>query len=728
MRRLRKLTARHNLMDFRSIILAVLVIALITTVFFAMMNINRPLMLIFSAIFLVAGFVSYWGYYIAGSWTALFTALIGLTYLFYSNNGIRDTALLGLIVVLVSAGLLAGKTGTVVIGSLLMVDVGIFAVLESQKLIVNKFSAESYFADYLAICVFIAMITVLQWLVISRLNLTIQIAGQELSERLMIEDKLRSAEARYRNLVEKLPLVIYISEPGQSGAWSYVSPQITELTGYTPEEWLNDPHLWFSRIHPDDQLSVLFAETKSVQEGKMPKMEYRLFTRDGDLIWIYDESLLLLDNEHQGRMQGFLLDITASKQNEELLQKRLSDLQAVQGVSETLVQKTDLQKLIYETGEQLRLSLEADNLLIAIHDPTTNLIHFPYDIEEGKLQSDKPIRYGDGMSTQIMEMKKPLIIQSDWKKRTEELHIINVNNSMVLSSVAVPIMTGEKVIGLISLESTKREAAFGDNDARLLSTIAANLAVAIENIRLQDSLQSELDIQEKLVKELEAKNQELERFTYTASHDLKSPLITIRGFLGYLEQDARSGNLERLGQDIQRISDATEKMHRLLSELLELSRVGRVMKDKTDVPFLSIVTEALRRVEGQLKERQVTVKIRGDFPVVKVDEERIIEVMQNLLDNAIKFMGNQTHPEIEIDYLIENGQVVFCVKDNGVGIRKEFQERIFGLFDKLHPNTPGTGVGLALVKRIIEVHGGKIWVESDGSTGTTFFFTLPETK
>jgi light-regulated signal transduction histidine kinase (bacteriophytochrome) len=259
-------------------------------------------------------------------------------------------------------------------------------------------------------------------------------------------------------------------------------------------------------------------------------------------------------------------------------------------------------------------------------------------------------------------------------------------------------------------------------------TIASNLAVAIEKTRLQDSIKHELEIQEKLVRELEQKNQELERFTYTASHDLKSPLITIRGFLGYLEQDARKGNFERLNTDIQRISDATEKMHRLLSELLDLSRVGRVTNQKKEVSFDVIVTEALRRVEGQAKVKQARIRVGSGFPTVFVDTERLIEVIQNLIDNAIKFTSNEKQPDIEINYYLQDELPVFYVHDNGIGIRKEFQDRVFGLFDKLNPDSEGTGIGLALVKRIIEVHGGKIWVESEEGSGATFCFTLDNSK
>jgi len=233
---------------------------------------------------------------------------------------------------------------------------------------------------------------------------------------------------------------------------------------------------------------------------------------------------------------------------------------------------------------------------------------------------------------------------------------------------------------------------------------------------------------ENLIKELEDKNAELERFTYTVSHDLKSPLITIRGFLGFLEKDAATGNLDRLRADIGRITEATTRMQRLLDELLELSRIGRTSNPPEEVNFGQIAREAAELVHGRITARGVQVEIADDLPTVYVDRTRLVEAVQNLVDNAVKFMGDQPEPRIVIGALGTEraGMPIFFVEDNGLGIEPEYHERIFGLFNKLDAKSEGTGVGLALVKRIIDLHGGYIWVESDGpGQGSTFFFTLP---
>jgi PAS domain S-box-containing protein len=232
---------------------------------------------------------------------------------------------------------------------------------------------------------------------------------------------------------------------------------------------------------------------------------------------------------------------------------------------------------------------------------------------------------------------------------------------------------------------------------------------------------------EALIRELEAKNAELERFAYTVSHDLKSPLITIRGFLGFVEQDAAAGNLERVRSDLGRIADAVDKMQRLLSELLELSRVGRVIHPPQAVALGPLAHEAVNLVGGRLRDRRVAVTVADDLPSVWGDRARLLEVLQNLVDNAAKFMGEQKQPSVEIGARRDAGEAVFFVRDNGKGIDARFRDRVFGLFEKLDPDSEGSGVGLALVKRIVDLHHGRVWVESEGAgRGTTVCFTLPD--
>ena len=238
--------------------------------------------------------------------------------------------------------------------------------------------------------------------------------------------------------------------------------------------------------------------------------------------------------------------------------------------------------------------------------------------------------------------------------------------------------------------------------------------------------QREGKVREALIAELEAKNAELERFTYTVSHDLKSPLLTIKGFLGYLERDLERGDGERVRSDFRRISAAATKMEQLLDELLELSRVGRVANPPEEISFGELAREVVESVRGQEAASGAELRVAGELPVVFGDRVRLREVLENLVENALKFMGDQRSPRVEIGCRGGGEDPVLYVRDNGIGIAPEYQEKVFGLFDRLDVKVEGTGVGLAIVRRIVEVHGGRVWIESPGEgLGSTFCFTLP---
>jgi PAS domain S-box-containing protein len=289
------------------------------------------------------------------------------------------------------------------------------------------------------------------------------------------------------------------------------------------------------------------------------------------------------------------------------------------------------------------------------------------------------------------------------------------------------LANGEQILGFESLEYRKdRSTLWTSTNIQAIRDADENILYyegTVEDITPRKKVEAE---REKLIQELAAKNAELERFTYTVSHDLKSPLVTIKGFLGYLEQDATSGNMDRFKADSQRIHAAVNKMRTLLSELLELSRVGRLMNEPEQIPFEDLVNSAREIVHGQIEAGGIMVSLAPDLPIVYGNRQRLTEVLQNLLDNAAKFMGDRIDPHIEIgQHGEESGKPIFYVRDNGIGVPAEYHENIFGLFNKLNSNDDGTGIGLALVKRIIEVHGGKIWVESEEGKGCTFYFTLP---
>ncbi len=227
---------------------------------------------------------------------------------------------------------------------------------------------------------------------------------------------------------------------------------------------------------------------------------------------------------------------------------------------------------------------------------------------------------------------------------------------------------------------------------------------------------------------LREKNLELESLNYTVSHDLKSPLVTVKTFLGYLAQDMANGDSARIEQDMMYIRTASERMGLLLEDLFNLSRLGRTSFPPVDVAFRDLAQEAIDLVAGRISQRGVQVVLADSRVMLHGDRRRLLQLWQNLIDNAVKYMGDQAAPRVEVG--VESGaaeETVFFVKDNGQGIDPRYREKIFGLFEQLDPGVEGTGIGLALVKRIVELNGGALWMESEGpGKGSAFFFTLPD--
>ena len=251
---------------------------------------------------------------------------------------------------------------------------------------------------------------------------------------------------------------------------------------------------------------------------------------------------------------------------------------------------------------------------------------------------------------------------------------------------------------------------------RLLSTIKLTLETWKRKIAEAEK--------RKLMEELEAKNKELERFTYSVAHDLKAPLFTIQGFAGILRRHIERNEMEKVENDLERIEKGVTKMDRLLTDTLELSRIGHVANPPEDVPFGELIREALEQTTEKIKSSGVEVSVAKDFPVVHVDRMRIVEVLVNLIENSINFMGEQPHPKIDVGYRRDKDETVFFVRDNGIGIDPDKHEKAFDLFYKVDIESDGSGAGLAIVKRIIEVHGGRIWIESEKDKGCTICFSL----
>ncbi len=359
-------------------------------------------------------------------------------------------------------------------------------------------------------------------------------------------------------------------------------------------------------------------------------------------------------------------------------------------------------------------------------------------LKESEAKLSRQLQYTPLASLSIDEN----FVCTQWNKAAEKIFGYTAEEILGhdLSKVMIPDHEKEEVLEILDMLLAQKGGtrSINENKTRDGRTItcewyntpivdehgrAIGISSLCEDITAQENIRKE---QQLLTSELEARNAELERFVYTVSHDLRSPLISIKGFTGLLRKDLDSNDMEKVEADMEKINNATDTMGELLSGLLELSRIGRIINPPEFGSLASLVNQAAENVRDKIIARGVELRINDDMPDYWGDRIRLLEVFQNLIENAVKFMGDQPSPCIEIS-AEANGEMIQCkVKDNGIGIEPVYHDRIFNLFERLDLNIEGTGIGMALVKRIIEAHAGTITVESNGDQqGSCFLFTLP---
>jgi PAS domain S-box-containing protein len=650
---------------------------------------------------------------------------VSMFWLFFTVSGFTGAGtrgeeyLLGYPLVIGIAGILLGGRAALIVTLLSLVTGGFMVYAEAHDILISNNSKDPFSAWVISLVIF-PMSAVLQ-----------QLAARDTRNALA---RARASEERYRLISEITSDYTFSTEfdaqGNQSAFWA--SGAFEKITGFTVDEYLKMGD-WLSRIHPDD-LDQDAKDGVMLRNNQSVMTEIRLYRKDGDLRWlrIYANPIWNNAENRLARVVGAVQDITERKRAEEFERRRRTMLEKVVQLGKQVTEVNDLRTTLEKIWHGVHDELGFDRLAIFLYNAERNTM----DDTFGTNNQGEMIDVWD-LSFPIMEEVAEattfyrVLRRPDGFYFTHEYdvaHQIPKGHDMygVKDFAAVAAWAGNKPVAVICVDHLITGRSITDEQLEALRLFAGYAGLAIENARLNSALQVELAQRQNLIEELEAKNAELERFTYTVSHDLKSPLVTISGFLGYLEKDFVSGNVENIKSSITRITIAVQKMKTLLDDLLELSRIGRVINAPEAVNFSEIVGEALERVQGRLDQNKIRVNVQKRLPIVHGDRVRLIEVMQNLVENAAKFTGASEQPSIEIGSkgIDRQGKVILFVQDNGIGIQPQFQERIFGLFNKLDQNVEGTGIGLALVKRIIEVHGGKIWVESEPDRGATFYFTL----
>jgi signal transduction histidine kinase/CHASE3 domain sensor protein len=299
------------------------------------------------------------------------------------------------------------------------------------------------------------------------------------------------------------------------------------------------------------------------------------------------------------------------------------------------------------------------------------------------------------------------------------------------SCLQIPLSVEDTLLGELNLAATLPNA-FDDQTQDIAREVAAQLAIAIQQSLLREQLQNyALELEERVTErtaELQQTNQELEFFTSSVSHDLRSPLRAIQGFVQALQEDY-GDQIDSIGQEYLRIvTDSVLHMDTLISDLLAYSRLSRTQIQLQPVDLNNIIEEARKQVATQIAEQQAEIVINTPLPSVMAHRSMLVQVVVNLLSNGIKFVKSGRQPKIQISAQEKHNYVELSFIDNGIGIAPEYQEQVFGVFERLHSSQvyPGTGIGLAIVRKGIERMGGQVVLQSEVGVGSRFIITLPK--
>jgi len=450
------------------------------------------------------------------------------------------------------------------------------------------------------------------------------------------------------------------------------------------------------------------------------------------------------------------------------IHKRILQAELIFDVGHRISGKLQTETLLPEITSTIRDSFQYYAVLFYMVDEEDQCLHLQSIAGEyaWAFPADFKISINEGMNGQAAQTGKS-IFSNDVSK---DPYYVCYNDVQTKSEFAVPIKISEKVIGVLDIHSEKQNA-FDSSDVSAMETLANQIAVAFYNAQLYERAQKEIierklmeteltkyrdhleDMikrrtdelyqknqqlvdeikvrvqaemrQEKLMTELERSNKELSKFAYVASHDLKSPLRGIGSLAGWLLKNYGKKLGTEGEEQIRLISARVRRMHSFVDGLLEYSKIGNFDAALKPVDLNAIVNHIVKDIKS--KNKKITIDLENELPTVAGERKCLTQVMKDLIGNAVVHM-DKPKGVVTIGSEEENGFWRFHVKDNGPGIDKKYHEKIFQIFQILESrdSRESTGIGLSIVKKIIERYGGEVWVESQVGVGSTFYFTLPQ--
>ncbi|YAF95132.1 MAG: GAF domain-containing protein [Nodularia sp. CChRGM 3473] len=531
----------------------------------------------------------------------------------------------------------------------------------------------------------------------------------------------------------------------------FYSTRWKEMLGYADHEISNHWDEWQKRVHADDLDYVLQAfDDHFAKKTPFYVTEHRLLCKDGTYKWILDRGQALWDEAgNVVRMVGSHTDITDRKRAEAELKRQNRRSQLFAEITLKIRESLQLDEILQTTVDEVQKLLQADRVLIfqLWADGSGTVVQeavlpgwpvvLGQDILDPCFQQQGYVeKYRQGRVSAIVDIEQAKI---------QDCHRQFLQQLGVKANLVVPILVRENIWGLLIAHQCATPRQWNSFELELLEHLANQIGIALSQAQLleQETRQSQ---------ELARSNAELEQFAYVASHDLQEPLRMVTSYLQLLERKYKNQLDTNAEQFITYAVDGARRMQNLINDLLNYSRVTSRGQPFVEVDFQTVFDQAIANLKFTIEESGAIIT-HDPLPVVIADPSQLTQVLQNLIGNAIKFRG-EFPPKIHVGAVKEAEETdellptqhspstslrasplstvpnewLFSVRDNGIGIETQYAERIFVIFQRLHGRSkyPGTGIGLAICKKIIERHGGHIWVESEPGQGSIFYFTIPE--
>jgi PAS domain S-box-containing protein len=536
------------------------------------------------------------------------------------------------------------------------------------------------------------------------------------------------------SVLDSMPHHVWIA-PASSLKMEYFNQRWYEYTGLEPHEACKDGGT--STIHPDD-LNALISSTMMAQAlNHAYSVDVRIRDRYGVFRWFRIRGAPTFYGDRVIAWVGTNTDIDEGRRIRdelEMTHARLARLQAITTRLSTALTIADVTAvfvdevipflqahsgilgLIEPDGQHMRV-LDHSGGFEAI-ETVVRRLKIVYQLDENRPSCD------------CVRLAEPLLFESPQALgRAYPAMIKNIRRSGVQSVANLPLISEARPIGVMNL-NFDHTTIFTPERLKFMTTIASLIAQALDRARLYDAQREQAEVLERRVqertRELELHEEELEAFVYTVSHDLRVPLHKLSMSSSLLTRTVADNQAEDVRWLVEGIETGIRHMDQLIRDLLHLSRAGRTPEDPVRVNLGELIDRVLGELESTIQARRVLVQRPESWPQVMYPQTELYQVVLNLLGNAVRFAGQTSSPEVRVAWMLEDSNIVLCVEDNGAGIPEEKRGKVFELFAKLDPSSSGTGVGLAIVKRIAERHGGGVEIDGSPLGGARFRVRIPQ--